>query len=479
MSDEYTNPAAFAPPEQDVADAETAKAAEPPESPRPGRVGALRTLIWQSRDMSKSCSILVMGFLSIYATDALGMPAALVGALLLGSKVVDAITDVFFGYIIDRTNTRWGRARPYEWSVVGLWLCTWLMFSASPEWALVVKSLWVLFMYIMVSAVFQTFLNASSPVYLVRAFRRTEQHVTLSTYGSIVVMLAAVGFNISFPIAMGQLATSASGWSFLIGMYALPLAVFGMLRFFFVKEVVNVDVKAEGELRLRDVLIVLRSNGSLGAYGLVLLSMNVVTQMGVTVYFFTYVVQNVALMGVVAAIQVIAVPLAFVFPAFVRRFSIRTLVRLGLLVSAAGFLLTFFAGANVPLIAVGQVLIGAGNVPLSMLGALMILELADQNEWRGTPRMEGTMAGISSFAGKLGGAIGAGMLGLLLTLSGYTGGLETTSDASIFMIRLCYTLIPMAIYLLMFVLMRFYRVTDRLEQIRADLGERRAEVPAS
>ena len=71
------------------------------------------------------------------------------------------------------------------------------------------------------------------------------------------------------------------------------------------------------------------------------------------------------------------------------------------------------------------------------------------------------------------------MLGLLLTLSGYTGDLGTTSDASILMIRLCYTLIPMAIYLLMFVMMRFYSVTDRLTQIRADLGERREEGSAS
>lgn len=446
---------------------------------RPGKVGAGRMLLWQSNSIAVGCNVLVLGFLSIYATDTLKVPAALVGTLLLVAKVADAITALLFGYIVDKTNTRWGRARPYQWCIVGLWLCTWLMFSASPEWELAAKAAWILVMYIMVTAVFMTFLNASGPVYLVRAFPRSEQHLAIQSYGSIVPMLFAVAFNISFPIAMGQLATSASGWSALLGIYALPLVAIGLLRFFTIKETVDADVTTGEKLHLKDVMLALRSNGAVFVLGILLLVFNLVTNMGVGVYYFTHIVHNVGLMGAVAAIQIVAIPLAFVFPSFVRRFSIRTLITVGLAVTAAGYLLAFFALDNFAIIAVSQILVGAGNVPLSMLSMLMILECADYNEWKGIPRMEGTISGLTSFATMLGAALGSGIMGWLLGMSGYTGDAATMPDSSIFMIRLLFSLIPMALYLVLIVVLRFYKLTDILPRIRQENADRRAAAEAA
>lgn len=52
-----------------------------------------------------------------YATDVLGVPAATIGAILLLSRVWDAVADPVTGYLSDRTNTRFGRRRP--WMAVG------------------------------------------------------------------------------------------------------------------------------------------------------------------------------------------------------------------------------------------------------------------------------------------------------------------------------------------------------------------------
>ena len=54
---------------------------------------------------------------------------AIVGSLLLASKIIDAFTDLGFGYILDKTHTRWGKARPYEVFVVLMWAFTILMFN--------------------------------------------------------------------------------------------------------------------------------------------------------------------------------------------------------------------------------------------------------------------------------------------------------------------------------------------------------------
>ena len=52
-------------------------------------------------------------FVMIYLTDTAGMNAGIVGTLMLLSKLFDGVTDIFFGSMIDRTNTRMGKARPW------------------------------------------------------------------------------------------------------------------------------------------------------------------------------------------------------------------------------------------------------------------------------------------------------------------------------------------------------------------------------
>lgn len=117
------------------------------------------------------------------------------------------------------------------------------MFSALTQTSVELKVAWVLLMYFFVNSVFATFLNASQTPCMVRAFNNQEHYVALTSYGGLVTMIAVVILNISFPMLMANLATSASGWKKLIAIYAISLTVIGMLRFIFIKEEYNVDVK--------------------------------------------------------------------------------------------------------------------------------------------------------------------------------------------------------------------------------------------
>ena len=211
----------------------------------PKAVGVGRMFAWQSRAVSQGCALMAVGFLSIYCTDTLNLDPKLVAGLLVVSKLLDGVTDIIAGYIVDKTDTKWGRGRPYELCILGMWLCTWLMFSCPPSFSIVVKCAWVICMYALVNSVFYTFLNANNTVYMVRAFCYEEQFVAINSYGSIISMLGVVAFNVFFPMAMGRIATSASGWSLLMAMIAIPLALIGMMRFIFIKETVDVDAKNE------------------------------------------------------------------------------------------------------------------------------------------------------------------------------------------------------------------------------------------
>ncbi len=123
-----------------------------------------KLMAWSLRPGSTGVAIMILGYLTVFAVSTMKMPAALVGGLLLASKFIDGVTDLFTGYIVDRTNTKLGRGRPFELCLVGLWLATVLMFMVPESATTLVKSIWILIMYLFANSIFYTFLNANNTV---------------------------------------------------------------------------------------------------------------------------------------------------------------------------------------------------------------------------------------------------------------------------------------------------------------------------
>ena len=440
-------------------------------------LGMGQLLLWSSRNVSTAIVVLITGYLMIYCTDTLKVPALGVSAILVGSKALDGVTDMVVGFIVDRTKTRWGKGRPYEVFIIGSWLCTWLMFSCPEQLSTAMKYVWIFVMYALVNSVCNTFLNASMTPYIVRAYTQ-PQIVKQTSYGSIVSMLSAVVFNVTFPGLMAQYAVSHTGWSALVGIFALPLAAIGLLRMIFVKEKYDVDVTAAQEepLRVRDILVVLRKNKYILLIAMTSFIFNFVCNMGVGVYFYKYIVGNVGLMGIAAAAQVVAIPLALLFPKLIARFSVVKLMIAGFFVSAFGYFLMFFAAHNLPLLMVAAIFQGAGTIPVSMLISLVIIDCANFNEWKGIHRMEGTMSSINGLGGKIGAALGAGALGLLLDLSGYSAVTETMPQSALTMIHLLMSFIPMVLYILSGLSLFLYKLDKLMPQINAENAARREAV---
>ncbi len=438
------------------------------------RVGFGTLMIWQSRSVSTTVVTLLLTYLMIYCTDTLKMDAAVVSMILVASKFLDGVTDMFAGFIVDRTETRWGKARPYEIFIVLIWLCTWLMFSCPESLSGAMKCVWIFVMYALVNSVCYTFLNANGTAYTARAFKE-QQIVKLTSYGSVVTMLAGFLFNIFFPSIMGRIATSPSGWSRLVAVMAVPMVAIGVLRMLFVKEKYDVDVTSGTEkVKAKDVVTVVKTNKYILLIAVTNLIFNFVCNMGVNTYYYTYIVGNIGLMGLASAVTILAIPLAFVFPALIKKFSVSRIMMFGFFVSAAGYLVNFFAGANMVLLMIGAVLTGAGSIPASMLVSLLILDCADFNEWKGIHRMEGTMSAINGLGGKIGAAVGAGALGILLKIAGYTGDAATMPASAYTMIRLLMSLIPMALYIVTGLSLCAYKLDKLKPQIQKDNEVRRA-----
>lgn len=131
------------------------------------------------------------------------------------------------------------------------------------------------------------------------------------------------------------------------------------------------------------------------------------------------------------------------------------------------------------MLAVAAILTGAGTIPGSMLIALAVLECAEYNEWKGLPRMEGTMSSINSLAMKVGSAVGSAGLGVLLSVVGYNGALEVQNAGTIMGIRILFSIFPMVLYVIVaLTLVGYFKLDKQMAQIRKENEERRAAAEA-
>jgi Na+/melibiose symporter-like transporter len=391
---------------------------------KPDKIGVGKFWAWLTRSVSAAINFIILSYITIYCTDALKMPAALVGTLLMVSKIVDGITDLFAGYIVDKTKSKFGKGRPYEFAILGAWLCTWLLYSVPENASLVIKCIWVVSMYTCVQSICVTLLSACQNPYMIRAFKTNGQRVKIASLGGLVVMFASIAVSIAFPILMNRIAVSPAGWSRLVTMLALPLGLLGMLRFVFVKETIQVEETKERVL-LKDVVTLLKHNPYIYMVAFNWLIYSLVTGMGIAQFFYSYVVGNIELMGMTGAFAMLGLPLMFFFPLIMKKVPTGKMVQIGCLANIVSSALLFVAGGNITVIIIAVIIGGAGVLPITCFTDLMMLDCGSYNTWKGRKRMDGTIGAIKGFSGKVGMGLGSGLLGILLGLSGYDGMLAT------------------------------------------------------
>lgn len=414
----------------------------------PNKLGLGRLLAWKSSDIGAAgIQAIVLSYLTIYCTDTLGLNPAVLGTILMVSKLIDGAVDIFYAWLVDNTNTKLGKGRPYELAFFGMTLSTILLFSASPEWDLVMRYVWVTSMYILVFAVFQSLRVTGQTAYTIRAFNNNDTLLTkVASYGGIVTMLGSIVISMTFPMVMAKLATSAKGWTTTVAIYMIPLTIIGSLRFLLVKEDQSVDSgKSYEKISIKDIFTMFSKNKYVWFYAGMMMFFNVSTSLGAGSYYFKWIVGNPGLQGVTSATSFLLVPVMLLFPVIIRKLgSVAKMVTLLSFISVGGYLIVFIGGGNLITTVGGMVVAGLVTLPMSYFQMLFVTRCATYNEVLGMQRMECSSNTISIFASNIGGALGSFISGILLSLASYNYGEAVTvqSDSALFMIRCLYSIVP-------------------------------------
>lgn len=443
----------------------------------PGDLTLGKFFAWISRDVSRVIQIVAIGAITVYATSALHMNAALVGTLLMVTKLIDGVTDLVAGYIVDNTKSKWGKGRPYELFVLGLWFFTWLCFSVPESFSTVVKCIWIVIAYTAAQSICLTFLNANATVYMVRAFKKEKDYVTLASFGGMVTIVGVIIFNIVFPMLEAKIMYDASGWSRLMAMLAVPLTVLGIMRFVFVKETVDVDaaVGGDGHVSLKEMLTVIRSNKYIWIVSLIYFFAALFSGMGAITYYCIVTFGDTTMAGVLSIFSIIPMITMAFYPLLMRKLSVKKLIMIMLLFNVPGGILYYMAGGNIGLLAIATAMTGIASLPLNYMGNLMVIECATYNEYCGLQRMEGTLNSITGFANKIGGAFATFLAGVLLSAGGYDGSLGLgEADSAKAMINFMTGGMPIVMTVVLIVALSFYTLDKHKAEYEAVVEKRRA-----
>lgn len=190
-------------------------------------------------------------YLNVYYTDVLKLTHVWGGAFLvvfpIVSKIIDAITNVCMGYIIDRTHTREGKARPWLLLSAPLLTVTGILLFTVPRGSETVQVIWVMVSYNLFYSFAYTIFNMSHGLMVPLSIRDTTQRGSLSVFNQISnIMMTGILVALVFPMVIMPIIGADQGkWIALMSLLSILALPLTLVEYYFTKERVTLETQAE------------------------------------------------------------------------------------------------------------------------------------------------------------------------------------------------------------------------------------------
>jgi len=405
-------------------------------------------------------------FLLIYYTDILLIDPKIAGtALLVGKFTWDAINDPLFGFLSDRTRSRWGRRKPYMLlGAIPFGLAIWLMFSLPAGLTGVTAFFAILGTFLLVDTAQPL---VSVPYYALSAeltYDYDERTSLISIRMIFTVLGYIMGAAITTVIAgifmnMGWTKTAAySGTGAVFGIVAI---ITMLITVFGVKETPNPDLQPAKMPAWPQIKHVFK-NKPFVQYIIMsaIISISFTLLTALLPYYLTYQLHMADQIPLVMLVMLGTIAL-FLLP---WRFASKKLNKgpayaLGLGIASLAILVTFFLPERPTPIIYGVAFVaGLGFSAQYVFPWSMIPDVIEVDQAQTGERHEGIYFGVNSFLGKLTTALGAAVAGWSLSLSGYVANIAQTEKA-LFGIRFFFAVVPVIAFAIALPLLIWYPIT--------------------
>ncbi|WP_075590938.1 MFS transporter [Labilibacter marinus] len=428
-------------------------------------------------------------FLPIFYTDVFGISAAAVGTMLLVTRIWDTANDPIMGIICDRTDTKWGKFRPYLlWIAIPFGIIGVLMFT-TPNLSLSGKIIYAYVTYTLMMMAY-TAINVPYASLLGVMSSKSNDRTSFASYRMIFAFAGSIlVVSIYQPLVdwfKGSFS-EASSYQFTMIIVGIIAVIFFILTFLWTRE--RITPPKEQKNNLKEDIKNLAGNIPwfilLGA-GVATLIFNSVRD-GVALYYFKYYVMDDA--AITLSFTTLSYSTAFLFLGQttnmlgvimaqpVSKFLGKRKTFMYAMFLAAIFSCLFYYANHddIWLIYSLQALISfCAGIIFPLLWS-MYADAADYSQWKTGRRATGLVFSASSMSQKLGWTIGGSITLWLLSFYGFQANVEQSPE-TIKGIKYMMSYVPGVAALISGLTIMFYQLSDKkMVKIMADLEARRQE----
>ena len=372
-------------------------------------------------------------YLNVYYTDVLKLTTVWGGLFLtifpLVSKIIDAATNVLMGYIIDRTKTKQGKARPWLLFSAPFLTITGILLFVVPSGNITLQVIWVIFSYNLFYSFAFTIYTMAHSLMVPLSTRNTVQRGGLSVFNQIsTIMISGIVVALIFPMAiMPIVGVDKTSWIILMGIISGIVLPLTLIEYYFTKERITEEKSGEEEKKV-PFLLQLKAIFTDKCVVLLIIYFLIYT-IGTTfknialVYYCNYVLGTYndgitqtlvsVLGGIPMGIGIFAVwPLA-------KKFGKKNVTMIGFLIYAMGSAICWMQPNNLILVLIGQFIKNIGGLPCAYVFMALFADALDGIEWRTGFRADGMAMSIYSIITVAVVGICTGLFNLFLASYGY------------------------------------------------------------
>jgi len=420
----------------------------------------------------------MVGFwLLFFYTDVYGISAAAAGTIMLVARFWDMAVDPIIGVVSDRTNTRWGKFRPYILFGAVHYAVLAILTFTTPNFGEFGKILYAGATYVLLMTAYAAINLPYSALGAVMT-DDTYERAGLNTYRFIAGFsgqFIVTGLALTLAEYFGH-GNKAQGFQYTVFMFAVLSLIFFFITFKTTKE--RVQPPKSQKNSLKEDLKNLFANKAwriLAIVGIISFIMFAMQNAAIAYYFKYYLGRetNVQLFNVLGTVAlIVALPLS---KPLAKKFGNKNVFIGSSLISGVFFMLIYLPGVkDITTIYVFNIIAKMAYAPAVPLLWTMIADSADYGEWTTGRRATGLYFSAAVFAQKAGWGIGAAIAGWILTISQFVPNV-TQNDTAITGIKLLVSVIPGILYMSCALFMIFYKIDSKTTDLmKKELDAKRA-----
>lgn len=422
----------------------------------------------------------LVGQLTYFYTEKIGLAAGMVATMLLIAKIFDAFSDLAMGKIMDAGKSLKGKCRP------------WFLRMALPTFAIIIliftvpknggsslQSAYVLITNILITAVVYTAVaipyNALMAMRTESSEERGKMGIFRAAFGYIAGMVIAI---LLIPIT-NMLGGTQSAWIKVAVIFAVISFISLIILYRVTRENVKITEKSDDEnVPFIEGIKMLFKN----KYWVLMLVLQFIMYISYSLsssggtYYAKYILGNDNIVALLGAVGLIPTFLGFILTGpMASKFGMTKTCMISCVMGIAASLVRVFTPYSIISCIVCGCIASFANIPLMCLFGAMTNNCVEYNDYKYGKRIVGMTNSANSFGTKIGSGIGASLIGWLLAAAGYNSALKTqpaTVDTAIFAFSIY---IPLALFVIMFILLMKNDLEKKYPEIIAEPQRRKEE----